>query len=130
MGEKIIYKELSFIINGLLFEVHNELGRYWNEKQCGDLFEQKLKDNNIKYQSEVVLPKSFIGEKAGRNRIDFIFDDKIIVELKCERIMIKEFYYQLRRYLKAHNKKLGILVNFRDKYLKPRRVVNSEYIEV
>lgn len=127
MENKIIYKELSFIVNGLLFKVHNELGRYCNEKQCGDLFEKKLKDNNIHYLREVILPPSFVGEKNGRNRIDFIIEDKIIVELKCDRIIKKEYYYQLRRYLKVYNKKLGILVNFRDQYLKPRRVINSEY---
>jgi len=129
MGDKIIYKELSFIINGLLFEVHNELGRYCNEKQCGDLFEKKLIDNKIKYQREILLPISFEGENNGRNKIDFIIDEKIIVELKCERFTKKEFYYQLRRYLKAYDKKLGILVNFRDQYLKPKRVINSEFKE-
>ncbi len=124
---KVIFKELSYKINGLLFEIHNNLGRYCNEKQYGDLFEKKLKDEKIIYQREKVLSESFDGEKIGRNRIDFIIENKIIVELKCERIIKREFYYQLRRYLKALNKKLGLLVNFRDQYLKPRRVLNSEY---
>ena len=130
MDNKIIYKDLSFLINGLLFEVHNELGRYCNEKQCADLFEKKLVDKKIAYKREVVIPESFPGEKCGRNRIDFIIEEKIVVELKCERFTKKEYYYQLRRYLKAYNKKLGILVNFRDQYLKPRRVINSEYKEI
>ena len=40
--EKIIYKELSYQINGLLFEIHNELGRFANEKQVCDYIENKL----------------------------------------------------------------------------------------
>lgn len=42
--DKVIYKELSYKINGLLFKAHKDLGRYRNEKQCADYFEQLLKD--------------------------------------------------------------------------------------
>ena len=80
MRQELIYKDLSYEINGLLYEVHNELGRYCSEKQCGDLFENKLKLRNIKYKREVVIPESFKGERTGRNKVDFIIEDKIIVD--------------------------------------------------
>ena len=126
MKQEIIYKDLSYDINKLLFETHNELGKYCNEKQYGDLLEKKLKENNIKYEREKNIPISFDGEKPNRNRIDFIIEDKIIIELKCRRIIGREEYYQTQRYLKAFGKKLGLIVNFRDKYLKPKRILNSE----
>lgn len=43
--DKVVYKELSYKINGLLFKVHKDLGRYRNEKQYGDYFEQLLKNS-------------------------------------------------------------------------------------
>ena len=49
---KILYKELSYKINGLLFETHKALGRFRNEKQCADYFERLLKRENIKYARE------------------------------------------------------------------------------
>lgn len=128
MKQELIFKDLSYTITGILFEVQNELGRYCNEKQCGDLFEKKLKEYSMYYEREKILPISFVGEKSNRNKVDFIIDKKIIIELKCKRILMREDYYQLRRYLKAFNLKLGLLVNFRDRYLKPRRVLNSEVI--
>ena len=78
----------------MLYEAHNELGRYCNEKQCGDLFENKLELRNIKYKREAVIPESFKGERAGRNKVDFIIEDKIIAEIKCKRFIGREEYYQ------------------------------------
>jgi len=129
MKQELIYKDLSYEITGLLFETHNELGRYCNEKQFGDLFEKKLEEKNKMYKREKVIPASFKGERNGRNRVDFIIENKIIIELKCKRGIERKDYYQLQRYLKAFNKKLGTLVNIRDKFLKPKRVLNSDFKE-
>lgn len=93
MKQDLIYKDLSYEINGILFEVHNELGRYCNEKQCGDLFEKKLKAKNIIHKREETIPKSFTSERTGRNRIDFIIENIIIIELKCKRFIGREEYY-------------------------------------
>jgi hypothetical protein len=68
MYDKLIYPELSYKINGILFSVHNEEGRYCNEKQYSDAIEQKLKKLNIIYEREKNLPKSFDGELVGRNK--------------------------------------------------------------
>ena len=123
--EEIIYKELSYTINGILFQVQNDLGRYCNEKQVCDKIEFYLKEKNIQYRRECVLPPSFDGEKIGRNRVDFLIDEKIILEIKSKRFLVKDDYFQTQRYLHALDKKLGILVNFRDERIKPRRVLNS-----
>ena|SRR3989338_2485812 len=123
--EKPIYAELSYKIGGVLFAVHNENGRYRNEQQYGDAIENYLKLYKIKYEREKVLPISFIGEFSGRNKVDFLIEDKIILEIKAKRMLEKHDYYQLKRYLIAFNKKLGLLINFRDKFLRPKRVLNS-----
>lgn len=125
---KLIYPDLSYKITGILFVVHNELGRYRNEKEYADCVEQFLKKFNIKYEREKILSSYFQEELKSRNRIDFLIDDKIILEIKAKRILIKEDYYQIKRYLSALNKKLGLLVNFRDKYIRPKRILNSSFI--
>ncbi len=122
---KIIYPDVSYKITGILFTVHNELGRYCNEKQYADRVEFYLEKFKIKYEREKVLPESFENEARGRNRVDFLIDNKIILEIKTKRILEREDYYQVRRYLIALNKKLGIIVNFRDKYIRSKRILNS-----
>jgi GxxExxY protein len=127
MRSSLVYPELSYKVTGILFSVHNELGRYCNENQYGDLIEKKFKEANIIYEREKNLPPSFEGENKNRNRIDFVIADKVVLELKCKRIIEKSDFYQVKRYLVACNKKLGLLVNFRAKYLEPKRILNSQF---
>ncbi len=121
---KIFYPELSYTITGILYKAHNELGRYCSEKQYADSIENYLKKFKKKYEREKVLPIGFEGEMKGRNKIDFLIGDLIILEIKAKKIVTKEDYFQTRRYLSMLNKKLGIIANFRSMYLHPKRILN------
>jgi len=117
--QKIIFPELSYAITGMCFAVHNEIGRFAREKQYGNLLEQRLRLSNVPFKRESRIPKN-------GNIIDFVIDNKIILELKSTDIISKTDYYQVQRYLHALNLKLGLLVNFRNRYLKPIRILNPE----
>ena len=127
--DKVIHKELSYKINGLLFKVHNDLGRHKSEQQYGDYFEYLLKIFGYRYKREHKLNPSFKGERRGRNICDFIIENKIVVELKAVRFLTQEDYFQVKRYLSCTGLQLGILVNFRQKYLTPKRVLNNELLQ-
>jgi len=116
---KVIHPELSYTITGILFATHNELGLYAREKQYSDLIEKKLKEIEIPYKKEIAVADS-------GNIIDFIIDDKIILELKSVRIITRDNYRQIQNYLQQTNLKLGILVNFRAKYFKPIRIIRID----
>jgi len=119
MKSDLIYPELSYLITGICFQVHNKLGRFCKEIQYADLLEQKLISNKIKYKRECRVNKT-------RNIIDFLIENKIIIELKAKNVIIKDDYYQTQRYLQATNIKLGLLINFRNRYLKPIRVIRID----
>lgn len=125
-ADGLIYENISYKLNGMCYKIQNELGRCLNEKQYADAFEKSLIDNSIRYNRENPLNQSFDGEKTRRNIPDFIVEDKIIIDFKAKRIISKEDYYQMQRYLNSANKKLGIIYNFRQKYIKPKRVLNSK----
>ena len=124
MWKKILYSQLSYKITGLCFQVHNELGRFAREKQYADRLEQLLKSNEIKYKREARIPFKSQNDKITGNIVDFLVENKIIIECKARRVITKQNYYQTQRYLKAANIKLGMIVNFNERYLKPRRVIN------
>ncbi|MBU2542146.1 GxxExxY protein [Patescibacteria group bacterium] len=108
----LIHEDLSYILRGIFYEVHNELGRFRNEKQYCDLIEEKIKIKLLSYRREVVLDPSFEGEKKGRNRTDFILENKIIIEVKATPSFSRNDYMQCQRYLVSSGLKLCLLVNF------------------
>ena len=120
--DKVIEKELSYKLGGIFFEIQKELGRFCRERQYGDLLEVKLKEASLSYQREHLI------EIGGRksNFADFVIEGRILVDLKAKSVVDKEDYYQVKRYLEVAGKELGLIVNFRDKYLKPKRILNSQ----
>jgi len=42
-NKKVIHPQLSYRLNGIFFSVHNDLGRFRNEKQYADAVENLLK---------------------------------------------------------------------------------------
>ena len=123
INKNLLYPDLSYKICGLCFYIHNKLGRYRNEKQYADALENLLKENKIDYLREKPLPVSFPGEKNRRNIPDFIIENRIILDIKAKPFITKEDYFQLRRYLESYNKELGLIINFRQKYLRPKRIL-------
>jgi len=123
--EKVILPKLSYKICGFCYQIHNDLGRFRNEKQYADAMEQLLKENNIKYAREEFLSPSFEGE-GNRNKPDFTIEDKIIIDFKAKNFITKDDYFQMKRYLASKNIKLGLIINFHQKFLAPKRVLNSE----
>lgn len=123
--DKVIYPKTSYILNGIFFDVHNELGGHCREKQYCDAIEELLKLKRIEYRRELSIENDNNLIKNNSNRVDFLIENKIIVEVKAKRMIGREEYRQTQRYLRALNLKLGIIVNFQQKYLSPRRVLNS-----
>lgn len=122
--KKILHKELSYLLVGLCFSIHGKLGRFCGEKQYGDALEVMLKENKLDYLREKNLPIKGI-DNDSTNRVDYIISGKILLDLKAKEVITKEDYFQMQRYLGASGCKLGIIVNFRNRHLVPKRVIYS-----
>ena len=128
MEDKVIYRELSYEVTGLLFKTHQELGRFRNEKQYADYYEELLKKEKVKYVREYRFEDNQYGKGRIRCIIDFIVEDKIILEFKVKDYITKQDYFQVKRYLVTLNLKLALIINFRQKRLFPKRTLNKDFI--
>lgn len=126
MRSSIIYPKLSYKLNGIFFEVQNRLGRFSTEKQYCDGVEILLKEANLSYEREREILIPFGKKKIGGNRVDFLIENKILVDAKSKKYITRDDYLQMQRYLRAGNLKLGLIVNFRTKSVTIKRVINPE----
>ncbi len=122
----LVFAELSYRLTGTFYKIHNELGRNLREKQYADALEVALKQLAISYEREKRVSVSYSGVQLPAGVADFIIDAKIAVDIKAKKFITKEDYQQMLRYLKARKLRLGLIVNFRSAYLKPKRILNSE----
>lgn len=67
----------------------------------------------------------FSDQIIGRYYLDFLIEDKIILELKTVDEIKGKNLKQVLDYLKAKKLKLGIIANFRTSSLKYKRILNS-----
>ena len=125
MDEKIIFKEESYKIIGICMNIHSTLGNGFLEAVYSEVLEKEFVKNNIPYQKEVKLDLFFNGEKLDKKyKADFICFDNIILEIKAVSFIHENFTKQTLNYLKATDKKLGLLINFGEKSLKYKRIIN------
>ena len=66
----------------------------------------------------------FNGKIIGTNYLDFLIENKMILETKRGNRFSKKHIDQILAYLKAKNLKLGIIANFGSNELKFKRIIN------
>lgn len=120
----LLYKEESYNLLGVLFEVHNNLGGGFLEVVYSDAIEYELKLRKIPFEREkkyqvqykdTILPHHFYA--------DFVVYDKIILEIKSTTHTNDAHIAQCLNYLKISGKKLALLVNFEADKLMHHRIV-------
>lgn len=124
---EIIYKELCYKLNGIFYSIYNVLGSIHSEKQYQDVLEIKLKRDSMHYEREKDLFFNFQDGKIGGNKVDFVIENKIAVDIKAKKYITRKDYKQMLRYLKAGSYRLGLIVNFgSSNETTIRRIINSD----
>ena len=83
--EKLLYKDLTYRIRGLCMRAYNEIGYGLREKEYRLALRQLFKDENIVFQEELYSPILINSKKVGKQYLDFLVEDKVVVELKVGR---------------------------------------------
>ena len=122
--QDLLYPELSYKIVGSAFDVCNELGGGHSEKYYQKALAEAFSKNNIKFQEQVSFPMSYNNKVIGRKFLDFLVEDKIVVEIKKGNRFSKSHIDQVLEYLKMNDFKLAILINFGNEGVVFKRIIN------
>src|SRR5438552_1500358 len=111
--------ELSKIILDLCFKIHKTLGpglleSVYEAALCYELSKLKIPHER---QKDIQVPYEDIFLEVGF-RADVIVENKVIVEIKSIENVMPVHHKILITYLKATNKKLGLMINFNVNLLK------------
>ena len=126
LSKKILHPKLSYKIVGVLFDVYNELGYGLKEKYYQRAIAIAFKKNRMVFKEQVSIPLEFQDTNIGRYFLDFLVEDKIVVEIKRGDHFSMNHIEQIFSYLQATNLELGILANFTSNGVKYKRIINIE----
>lgn len=124
MGYK--YSDITGAVIGSEMKVHSALGNGFPEVIYQRSLAIELQDQNINYNREYSTPLFYKGKPVGKRRVDFLVEDKVLVELKAVSEINKTHFNQVLNYLKAYNLEIGLLINFGENSLKFKRFINSK----
>lgn len=104
--------DITYQINGAVFEVNRILGAGFLEKVYENALLLELREKGLNVESQVPIQVNYKGCIVGEYFADIVVENKIILELKCVKSLDKAHVAQLLNYLKATGFKIGLLVNF------------------
>lgn len=123
---KLIEKELSYEISGVTFEVYKTLGGGYQEKYYQRAIAKELKNRGIKFTEQLPVPLTFKGENLGRYFLDFLIEDRIVLEVKVGNKIYNRDIKQVLAYLHSTNKKLGIIALFTRNGVNIKRILKGK----
>ncbi|MEZ4829399.1 MAG: GxxExxY protein [Bacteroidia bacterium] len=111
--------KISEIVIGCALKVHSVLGPGLLENVYEICLYEELKSTGLKIERQKYLPVVYKDIKLDASfRIDLMIEDQLIVELKAVETIHPIFMAQIMTYLKLSKCKIGLLINFNEKWLK------------
>ena len=120
---ELLYKELTGRVIKALFEVFNNLGQGLTEVIYKRAVIEELDKVKIKFAIEKNVPIFYKNKKLGYYRLDFLIEEKVILELKVKSTIEPIDEAQIIAYLKSTGYRIGILANFGSKRFEFKRFI-------
>ena len=77
----------------------------------------EMEEVGLAVETEVPVELRYKGRVIGEGRIDVLVEGELVVELKAAEANPHKYRRQVIAYLKATNKKLGLVINFESERL-------------
>ena len=110
---------------GCAYTVGNALGYGFLEKVYENALAHELKKYGMKVSRQQPINVYYDGILVGEYFADLVVENEIIVELKSVKNLSDTHLAQCLNYLKATERRLGLLINFGSNRVQIKRVVND-----
>jgi GxxExxY protein len=125
----MLHEDLTRTIIGCAMRVHSELKSGFQEKIYQTALEIELRFSNIQFVSESEMNIFYRNQIIGKRRVDFMVENKIVVEIKAVSKLEDVHLAQALNYLECMNLAVGLLINFGAQSLEFKRVHNNKFLE-
>ena len=120
------YSDVTGAVIGCAIEVHSILGTGFQEVVYQRALAVEMESRGLSFAREWEMPIFYKERQVGTRRVDFLVDEKVVVELKAIGELERVHLAQAINYLEAFRLEAGLLLNFGAAKLEFRRVVNSQ----
>jgi GxxExxY protein len=121
-GKELGNKDLTERIIAAAIRVHRELGPGFLESMYEEALAIEFSTALISFERQKLLPVFYREHLIGEHRLDFLIEQKVILELKAVAGLENIHFAIVRSYLKACNLNDGLLLNFATTRLTVKRV--------
>ncbi len=110
---ELLHEALTYELRKCMMELHNEIGVGFDEETYHQGLVRRFIETGISFVSKEQRQISHRGAPIKTFELDFLAEDKVIIELKCLRCnFLRANYVQILTHLKLWQKDLGLLVNW------------------
>lgn len=128
MTEEHLYSDLTYRIIGAAMTVHSTLGPGHPEEIYQKALEYELQDSKIPFESQKTVSVTYKGSQVGLRYLDFLIDEKVILEIKSVNQIELLHEWQVLSYFAATPYEVALLINFGKPKLEYKRMLPSKKI--
>ena len=122
-GKQLEHQGLTGKIIAAAIDVHKELGPGFVESIYENALVYELERRGLKVDQQVPVKVYYDDYLVGKHRLDLVVEDTIVVELKAIKQILDLHFAIARSYLRATNRRHGLMLNFAKTTLEIRRVI-------
>ncbi len=119
------HEEITGVVIGAAIEVHKALGPGFIESVYEKALIIELEHRSIPWESQVCVPVMYRGIEVGVHRLDLLVANEIVVELKAIQSINDTHFAVARSYLRAMDRKHGLIINFSKPTIEVKRVITT-----
>ena len=124
--EEYKYSDITEKVIGCAMKVHRQMRNGFQELIYHRCLIIEFRKIAVPFLNEIELPIFYDDIEVGKRRVDFLIENRVIIEIKAVSELTDSHLAQALNYLEALNLEIGLLINFGSKSLEVKRLINNK----